>query len=234
MTISILQSKFLIDKTMSDDEYVPETEEDDDDFDIDEVTADDDEVDFNSDEIEDCRDVEGKKVKFINPQLHRIKLSDEHIVTKYIIPDEERMTSNYLTEEEMTEAIGIRVTQIERAAPVFTDVEGYDDAIKQARKELLDKRSPLILEREMKRSKGIRYVEHWKVNEMVLPRSRQEIIRLTNRQMIDQLGTLAEPKIDKPVKKTVKKEKSKSPSKAVKTPSKKTPTKKVIRKVKKK
>ena len=226
---------------MSDDEYVPETEEDEeDDFDIDEATADEEEIDFNSDEIDDVRDVEGKKVKFTNPQLQRIKLSDEHTVTKYIIPDEERMTSNYLTEEEMTEAIGIRVTQIERGAPVFTDVEGYDNAIKQARKELLDKCSPLILEREMKREKGIRYVEHWKVNEMVLPRSRQEIIRLTNRQMADQLGLpITEPNVEKPAKMTKKKEKSKSPSRADKKtppskPTKKTPTKKVIRKVKKK
>ena len=165
----------------------------------------------------------------MNPELGEINMNDEHHMIMHIIPDEERMSSNYLTLEEETEARGIRVTQIEGGAPVFTDVEGFTDPIEMARKELLDKKSPLILIREMRRDKTGRYVELWKVNEMTLPRSRQEIIRLTNKQMAEQLGTAA-PQIAEPKKKMIKVPKNKpsaaKPKKKPSSSSKKKPGKK--------
>lgn len=171
---------------------------DSDDFDLDELDEEEESsVDFDSEEIDDYRDLENKRVRFKNKVLNGIDLSDKHHLTTYIIPDEQRTTSQIMTLEEFTEAIGIRATQIEQGAPVFTDVAGYSDPIKMARKELLDGRSPLKLVREMRQKENERWVEIWKVNEMNVPITRREIMQPTDKDVQERLGDVPEKKLSK-------------------------------------
>jgi DNA-directed RNA polymerase I, II, and III subunit RPABC2 len=90
--------------------------------------------------------------------------------TVYIIPPEQRVTSNRLTLGEVTRAIGIRAQQIERYASPYTEIGGLTDPIEIARKELYERRTPLVLCREVGRTPdGDLLVENWKVREMAFP-----------------------------------------------------------------
>jgi DNA-directed RNA polymerase subunit K/omega len=189
------------------------------DFDLDEL--DDEEeasVDFDSEEIEDYRDVEHKRVKFKNDVIGAINLNDKHHLVTYIVPDDQRITSEIMMLEEYTEAVGIRATQIENGTPVFTDVTGYTDPIKMAKKEILDGKSPLKLVREMKQKENERWVEVWKVNEMTLPITRREIMQPTAKEVQERLGTKAseEPKPKPDKKKAEPKKVKRAPSKSKK------------------
>ena len=118
---------------------IPQEEADDqsDDFDVQEMSEEEPELEFDSDEIEDYRDIDGKKIKFQNAILGDIRLTDDHHSTMFIIPDDERISSHIMTLDEMTEAVGSRASEIEKGSPVFTDVEGFTCPIKQAKKEFL-------------------------------------------------------------------------------------------------
>ena len=82
----------------------------------------------------------------------------------YVLP-EDRVTSEVMTIFEYTEAISIRAKQIEDGGICFTDTSKLSDPLEMAKKELLDKKSPLDLVR------GITNIiyEKWHVNEMTLP-----------------------------------------------------------------
>jgi DNA-directed RNA polymerase subunit K/omega len=94
---------------------------------------------------------------------------DKNHAIIHIVPDDERDTSDVIQKHEITEAVGIRTSQIEMGAPVFTDVAGLTDPNKMAWKEFYDRKNPLILERKITElpEKNIFIVEHWKVREMV-------------------------------------------------------------------
>lgn len=94
-----------------------------------------------------------------------LKKDDNHRVI-HIIPDNERTTSHILQHFEKTEAIGIRISQIEDGSPVFTDVTGLTSPIDMAHKEFNDGKNPLILQREVRRTEFESWVELWKVREM--------------------------------------------------------------------
>ena len=188
------------------------------DFDVEEIEEEEPSVEFDSEEIEDYRDLEQKRVKFKKKVLGEIDLTDNHHLTTYIIPDEQRITSQFLTLEELTEAIGIRATQIERGAPVFTDVTGYDDPIEMARKELLDGKNPLKLVREMKQRENERWVEVWKVNDLAVPITRREIMQPTSKEIQERLGVPVEK--EKP-KEATKEKKKPAPKKVKRTTKKK-------------
>jgi len=192
-------------------------------------------VEFEDDEIEDYRDLESRSIKFANQTLD-IDLNDEHHCTLFIVPDNERTTSQIMTLEEYTEAVGIRATEIENGTPVFTDVSGMICPIEMAKKEILDGKSPYKLIREMSAKKGSKTVEIWKINDMTLPITRRENRQITKNR-ISELGlgptpTKLEkespeisPKMSPKVEpKTPEVSKAKTP---VKKPAKKTATKKV-------
>lgn len=87
----------------------------------------------------------------------------------HIIPASRRLTSNVLNEQEKTEAIGLRATQIENASQPFTDVSGLSDPVEIARKEFYDRCSPLILCRDLRRTPTECWREEWLVREMIFP-----------------------------------------------------------------
>jgi DNA-directed RNA polymerase subunit K/omega len=102
-------------------------------------------------------------------QVFRMDKSDEnHRIVKVVHPDK-RKTSEIIQDTELTEAIGIRASQIENGAPVFTDVSGITDPISMAIKEFADRRNPLILERPLEKTDTYKLVEHWKVRQMIFP-----------------------------------------------------------------
>lgn len=185
-----------------DDPYVDSEDFDLDDLDDEEEAS----VEFESEEVDDFRDLENKKVRFQNKVLNEIDLADKHHLITYIIPDEQRMTSQIMTLEEFTEAVGIRATQIERGAPVFTDVSGYSDPIEMAKKEIFDGRCPLKLVREMKQLENARWVEVWKINDMTIPVMRRELMKPTDKEIQERLGEkVEEKKEEKPEKKVEEK-----------------------------
>lgn len=131
----------------------------------------DEEEEAESSDLDDDLDIEAKKIRFKNPILDKISRGPKNagrILIK-VIPVDQRTTSHRLSITECTEAIGLRATQIETNPIVFTDVEGYTDPIAMAEKELYDRKSPLILQREVCRHDNLRWVERWDLNEMTLP-----------------------------------------------------------------
>lgn len=87
-----------------------------------------------------------------------------------IVPPDERITSNIASIFEATRAIAIRAKQIETAPNMFTEAPGLTDSVARAKKELLDRKSPLILRRTVGRgSSGEIYVEEWPIRLMVIP-----------------------------------------------------------------
>lgn len=119
---------------------------------------DDDLVGSDYEEEEDyCIQSESKKEEDLNH-------TDYYRKIKTIAPDQ-RMTSNIMTLYEFSEIIGIRILQIEKGSPVFTDVEELFDTYDMAIKELFDRKCPLMVIRRT----GMYEQEEWKVNEMGFP-----------------------------------------------------------------
>jgi hypothetical protein len=143
-------------------------------------------------------------------ELQKIIMSNvkdrNHKIIK-IVPNDKRISSNYIQRPEMTEAIGTRVSQIEQGSPVFTDVSGYTDPILMAKKEFVDRRNPLILERAMYDTPTESIVEHWLVREMTFPVTNREIMMISREQLSK--SSKAHVKTTTKVKKIEKSEKDK-------------------------
>jgi hypothetical protein len=144
------------DDTGMSDTSEPELDEHDQNDDAD-AEPDDDDNEFGDDMDED---------DMIYGPLRTLKIRDGDHIHIQIVPDEQRKTSNIMSLPEFAEATGIRASQIERGAHVFTDVAGLRDPRKMAHKEFRDRRSPLLLERKIETRGNIHIVEHWRVREM--------------------------------------------------------------------
>jgi hypothetical protein len=87
-----------------------------------------------------------------------------------VVPDEDRLTSNVMSQAEVARAIAIRAEQITRDPSSYTDGGGLTRAQEIARKEFFDHRSPLVLRRCVGRTpEGERIIEKWPVREMSYP-----------------------------------------------------------------
>lgn len=91
-----------------------------------------------------------------------------------IVEPNDRITSNVLQLMEASNIIAKRAAQIEQDARVFTDVTGLHDPIEMAKKELKDRKCPLILRRRICRKPTQDgnfdvICEDWNVREMTLP-----------------------------------------------------------------
>jgi DNA-directed RNA polymerase subunit K/omega len=105
-----------------------------------------------------------------------------------VVSKSDRVTSEVIQLTEMTEAIGIRCSQIENGAPVLTDVSGYINPIDMAKKEFIDRKNPLIIQRILKQSDKELLVEHWKVRNMIFPITDREIQALTSKEISEILS----------------------------------------------
>ncbi|KAL2213272.1 RNA polymerase Rpb6 [Sarocladium strictum] len=81
------------------------------------------------------------------------------------IPDDERATTPMMTKYELARVIGTRALQISLNAPVLVDLEGLTDPILIARKELKEKKLPLIVRRYLPDG----CYEDWSCEELTLP-----------------------------------------------------------------
>lgn len=89
------------------------------------------------------------------------------------VPDDERITSDVLQHTEMVACINYRIAQIEAGAPYFVDATGKDTgkelttAAEIAKAELLSRKCPLILRRDLFETRDNRIItELWNINEM--------------------------------------------------------------------
>jgi hypothetical protein len=129
---------------------------------------------------------EEKKAKF-HPVIQKInELDKNHRIIRVRAP-ENYLSSHIIQFSEMVEAIGIRISQIEMGAPVFTDVSGYTSVIDMAKKEFIDRQNPFLLVREMRVGEAEVEVEEWKVREMSFPIIDKEILALTEKQITELL-----------------------------------------------
>jgi hypothetical protein len=88
----------------------------------------------------------------------------------FVVPDDDRITSNCMTLAEATRAVAIRAEHLARYPYVFSEVVGVDQAKDLALAELLSRRSPLVLRRVVGRTlAGERIIERWRVREMAYP-----------------------------------------------------------------
>lgn len=141
----------------------------DDENELDELDQNDD-IDADAlDQDADAEDDDDEEEEFIYGPLRTLKIRDGDHITIRVVPPETRRTSNVICDNEFAEATGIRASQIERGAPVFTNVDGMTDPIKMAHKEFYDRKNPLLLERIVEQRGSVYYVEHWRVRDMTFP-----------------------------------------------------------------
>ncbi len=92
-------------------------------------------------------------------------------IERIVIADNNKMTSDLMNLFEMTEYVSIRATQIAKHNNCMVDITGLSDPILMAKRELMARKSPLMLERERStiNSAGVHevYVEYWNPNEMI-------------------------------------------------------------------
>lgn len=94
---------------------------------------------------------------------------DTNVQTVYIVPENEKRTSERLTVYEATQAIGTRISQIEGGSPVFITFDPHTPVKDIAINEFIQRKTPLILRRTVEIKNGTKKVEMWKVREMIYP-----------------------------------------------------------------
>jgi hypothetical protein len=89
-------------------------------------------------------------------------------ITLYIVPDNERMTSDRLCASEIAAVVGMRAQQTAEDGKAFIDTAGFNNPISIAFSELRQRKNPFIIERCVGTKNGMKMVERWKINEMTL------------------------------------------------------------------
>lgn len=143
---------------------------------VDEAPAEDDD-EVEADPAADDEDDENTKVKtnFVYVERSQVQMHKDALR----VPPDARITSDIMSQAEMTEAISIRASQIAQNAVIMVDITGMnvDDPIVIAKMELAARRCPLVLRRvvrrliERKTGAVTDVVEDWDVNEMIYPAS---------------------------------------------------------------
>ena len=173
-----LETNSIVDSDIEEDDYEDFNEDYEDE---EEITNDDDEID----KIEDIDDVDDGKTKNIddeddeeydsekeNDELsnqieiddeinNQLNISSEHI--ELIVHPNERITSNYLSKLEYSNVIGLRAKDISEGAPIYVDIDGLNDPIDIANKELYENKFPISVKRHI----GLNYYEIWECNELI-------------------------------------------------------------------
>ena len=101
-----------------------------------------------------------------NDELALIETAERRYINEDIthrIADNERTSRPYLTKYEKAKLIGIRAKQISMGAKITIDTQGISDVIDIAKKELFEKKTPLIVRRYMPNN----MYEDWKISELI-------------------------------------------------------------------
>lgn len=131
-------------------------EADEDETDAEDELEDDEEADADE-QLKQEKDIERERLKEEQTKILPIKIKDR----------DKRMTSDSIDLYELAGQIGLRAKHIENGDRYFVDSEDCDNAIDIARKEVLMKKSPIIIERTVAIHKTYRVVEQWSVNELI-------------------------------------------------------------------
>lgn len=133
------------------------------------------EEDFDlSESIEDLEDIdEIDELCDIIKNESVLSMFDNNVSVKkkIIIKDSDKITSNKATKYEITRALTFRITQIERGSEYFIDSSNLNNAKDIAKKEIIERKTPIIIERivDLDKKNNIAYCERWKLNEMAYP-----------------------------------------------------------------
>ncbi len=77
---------------------------------------------------------------------------------------EARITTRYMTKYEKARVLGTRALQISMNAPVMVDIAGETDPLKIARKELNERKIPMIIRRYLPNGT----YEDWNIDELLI------------------------------------------------------------------
>lgn len=77
---------------------------------------------------------------------------------------EARITTRYMTKYEKARVLGTRALQISMNAPVMVDIAGETDPLKIARKELTERKIPMIIRRYLPNGT----YEDWNIDELMI------------------------------------------------------------------
>lgn len=77
---------------------------------------------------------------------------------------EDRITTRYMTKYEKARVLGTRALQISMNAPVMVDITGETDPLKIARKELNERKIPMIIRRYLPNGT----YEDWSIDELII------------------------------------------------------------------
>lgn len=86
------------------------------------------------------------------------------VVKELAIPKELRSTTPYMTKYERARILGTRALQISLNAPVLVDIEGETDPLQIAKKELAQKKIPLVVRRHLPDGS----YEDWGCDELII------------------------------------------------------------------
>ncbi len=85
-----------------------------------------------------------------------------NINTIKIVPNEERVTCEFLNKFETARILATRIAMIEKGAIPLVNTEDTDNTYEIAKKELVEGKLPFIIRRKI----GLTKVEIWKLNEL--------------------------------------------------------------------
>lgn len=115
------------------------------------------------------RDVQKIVPKFYNTKDKLLRVSNTS-VKRIVVNPNDRMTPHFLSDFEVAYILRKRIESIDNGDIVFiTITPEMDTSEKIAIAELIARKNPFILEREIEVVNGNRIVEEWNVNEMALP-----------------------------------------------------------------
>lgn len=80
------------------------------------------------------------------------------------IKKEDRITPNRLFKYEKARILGVRASQIDRNAPIMVDIDGEVSSLEIAKKELVEKKIPLIIQRVHENGD----YENWNIDELII------------------------------------------------------------------
>ena len=80
------------------------------------------------------------------------------------IKKEDRITPNRLFKYEKARILGVRASQIDRNAPIMVDIDGEVSSLEIAKKELVEKKIPLIIQRIHENGD----YENWNLEELII------------------------------------------------------------------
>jgi len=121
----------------------------------------------NEDDAED--DTKSIASKIINaPKLSTGNTVHVKSLSRKVVPREERNTSNFISTNELAGVIAMRAEQIAHSSVAYVPMT-TPDCIILAKKEIMMRRCPIIIARQIDVIDGIPLFEDWSVNEMSFP-----------------------------------------------------------------